>query len=117
MCLVCSSKFLTDLLRLPKWRRQPDSPPTAMLDAMGRFASQHVVEAVRLGWTAEDLFGLNPYAPATRYDGRGVATMLSEGERVVELTSDAIIIEKPSGAKVSFQRNNGAPSVPAWKLR
>ena len=28
-CLFCSSKFPADLLRLPKWRRQPDSPPTA----------------------------------------------------------------------------------------
>ena len=88
-----------------------------MLDAMKRFASQHAAEAIQLGWTVEDLFGLNPHAPATRYDGRGIATMLSEGERVVKISSDAIVIEKPSGAQVSFRRTNGAPSVAAWKLR
>jgi hypothetical protein len=89
---------------------------TTIVDAIRRFDSEHVVEAIRLGWTAEDLFGMNPYAPATRYDGRGVATMLSEGDRVVALSSDVIVIER-NGAKLSFRRNNGAPSVPAWKLR
>jgi hypothetical protein len=89
---------------------------TTIVDAIRRCDSQHVVEAIRLGWTVEDLFGMNPYAPATRYDGRGVATMLSEDDRVVALSSDAIVIER-NGAKLSFRRNNGAPSVPAWKLR
>jgi hypothetical protein len=90
---------------------------TTMVKAMWRFGNQHAMDALQLGWTVTDLFGLNPYAPATRVDGRGIATMLSEGERVVKISSDAIVIEKPSGAHLTFRPNNGAPSVPAWKLR
>jgi hypothetical protein len=90
---------------------------TTTVNGMRRFARQYAMEAISLGWTAADLFGLNSCAPAARYDGRGVATMLSEDERVVLISSDAIVIERPSGARLTFRRSNGAASPPAWQLR
>jgi hypothetical protein len=89
-----------------------------MVAAMERFADKHAAEAISLGWTTEDLFGLNPHAPATRYDGRGLAAFLSETDRIVSLSADAAVIESPSGSKLTFRRDrSGAPSVPAWKLK
>jgi hypothetical protein len=85
--------------------------------AMAAFAVVHGVAAIKLGWTAEDLFGLNPYAPATRYDGRGLASMLAPGDRVMMLTADAAVIERPTGSRTTFRRQaDGAPCVLAWKL-
>jgi hypothetical protein len=49
------------------------------LDAWG-------VQAARLGWTVDDLFGLDPGAPMSRYDRMGLLWML-KGYRVVALTS------------------------------
>jgi hypothetical protein len=52
----------------------------------GIFLDQRGREAERQGWTAEELFGLNPDAPMTRYDRMGLLWMLN-GERVVALTA------------------------------
>jgi hypothetical protein len=91
---------------------------SGIVKAMVRFAYQYAGEAVELGWTAEDLFGLNPYAPSTRYDGRGLATLLSESDRILSLSADAAVIEGPSGSKLTFPRDrSAAPSVPAWNLK
>jgi len=49
------------------------------LDAWGK-------EAARLGWTADDLFGLDPVGPMVRYDRMGLLWML-QGNDVVELTA------------------------------
>ena len=85
--------------------------------AMALFVDQHGTEAIKLGWTAEDLFGVNPRAPAARCDKRGLASLLREGDRVVMLTTDAAVIERPSGSRATFQRQaHGAQSVPAWNL-
>jgi len=84
---------------------------------MAAFADQYGAKAIQLGWTAEDLFGLNPYAPAARYDGRGLTSLLRKGDRVVMLTADAAVIERPSGSRTTFRRQaHGAQSVPAWNL-
>jgi hypothetical protein len=43
-------------------------------------------KAARLGWSAEDLFGLHPAAPMAQYDRMGLLWML-KGEHVVALTA------------------------------
>jgi len=84
---------------------------------MAAFADQYGAKAIQLGWTVEDLFGLNPYAPAARYDGQGLASLLRKGDRVVMLTADAAVIERPSGSRTTFRRQaDGAQSVVAWNL-
>jgi hypothetical protein len=52
----------------------------------GIFLDQWGREAERLGWMAEELFGLHPYTPMARYDQMGLIWML-KGERVVALTA------------------------------
>ena len=43
--------------------------------------------ALGLGWTVDDLFGLNPLAPLLRYDAMGLLWLL-RGRSVVALTSE-----------------------------
>jgi hypothetical protein len=94
-----------------------DTEWSDMVAAMAVFADQYGAQAIQLGWTAEELFGLNPYAPAARYDGRGLASLLGKGDRIVMLTADAAVIERPSGSRTTFRRRpDGAPSVLVWKL-
>jgi hypothetical protein len=50
------------------------------------FLDQWGREAERLGWRAEELFGLHPDAPMARYDRMGLIWML-RGETVVNITA------------------------------
>jgi hypothetical protein len=60
-------------------------------------------QADALGWSAEDLFGLDPVAPMTRYDTMGLIWSL-QGCPVVALTSDAATIQMPTGNHLRFYR-------------
>lgn len=44
-------------------------------------------DALRLGWTGNDLFGLHAFAPLTRYSDMGLVWVL-QGREVLELTED-----------------------------
>jgi len=61
-----------------RWQR-------ALADA-GSFFALWGDTAERLGWTADDLFGLHPTAPLSRMDHMGLVWLL-KGERVVRLTA------------------------------
>jgi hypothetical protein len=54
------------------------------VDDAGRFLDRWSGEAERLGWTAGDLFGLDPVKPMARYDNMGMVWML-KGEIVIAL--------------------------------
>lgn len=60
-------------------------------------------QAEALGWSAGELFGLDPVAPLSRYDIMGLVWML-DGQRVVALTADAAIIKTESGSFLKFYR-------------
>jgi len=57
-------------------------------------------EAERLGWRAEELFGLHPDAPTARYDRMGLLWIL-KGQRVVALTASKA---KLSGALTLYRK-------------
>ena len=61
----------------PRWRQ-------AIRDAE-RFLREWGETAERLGWTADDLFGLHPTVPLSRVDRMGLIWLV-KGERVAELT-------------------------------
>jgi len=58
------------------------------LDDAGRFLDAWGHQALALGWTDADLFGLDPVAPLARYDRLGLLWML-RGEAVTALTERA----------------------------
>jgi hypothetical protein len=78
-------------LSTDRWRLFLDDSP-AFLDQWGE-------QAAALGWTADDLFGLDSVAPLARYDRMGLLWML-KGERVVALTAAAARLS----AGLSFYR-------------
>jgi hypothetical protein len=56
------------------------------IDDAGLFFDAWGQKALLLGWSASDLFGLEPLAPMARYDCMGLLWLL-KGARVVSLTS------------------------------
>jgi hypothetical protein len=66
--------------------------------------------AHQLGWTALDLFGVHPIAPAARFDIMGLLPLL-HGGAVIALTEDAAAIRRPSNAILTYRRGDQAGAV------
>ena len=76
------------------------------------FIERHGAEAHRLGWTAEELFGVHPALGVIRVDRTG-ALMLSSAGRV--LAAGADVIRYVNG--LAFRRSFGSgASVPVWNF-
>lgn len=55
-------------------------------------------------WKLSDIFGCHKFAPEARYDVMGLLMLLNEGERIIEITRDAIRIQNKQGAVQSYSR-------------
>ena len=88
-----------------------DAAWQGMIDAAGRFLDQWGANAATLGWTAAELFGLDPHAPTRRLDRRGAAFFLVDAE-VLAVTADLITIRK--GGSVLKIPRRAALTAPAW---
>jgi hypothetical protein len=76
------------------------------------FIERHGAEEHRLGWTAEELFGVNPALGVIRVDRTG-ALMLSSAGRVLAVAAD--LIRYVNG--LAFRRTFGSGvSVPVWNF-
>jgi hypothetical protein len=73
------------------------------------------LEAIRLGWTGLDLFGVHPDAPAARYDAMGLVPLL-RGDAVVSMTSISAGIAPRSGGRLTYLRRPRVGSVLPWEL-
>lgn len=58
-----------------------------------------------LGWTAIDLFGVHPVAPATRFDVMGLIPVLN-GAAVLTLTANTATMRRPSSAVLTYRRRS-----------
>src|ERR1051325_7168570 len=76
---------------------------TAVYDAE-RFLRDWGEAAERLGWTADDLFGLHPTVPLSRVDCMG-ALWLVKGERVAEFTEATARLDRG----LAFYRRPASP--------
>jgi hypothetical protein len=69
----------------------PELVPADRLDLFAidaqRFVAAWGSQALALGWTVDDLFGLDPVAPLARYDRMGLCWLLKGRERVIALTA------------------------------
>ena len=83
----------------------------AVADAR-RFLAEWGEQAVALGWTTDDLFGLAPipdrpkpsFERLSRYDLTGLVSLL-RGRRVIALTEITAVIETASGT-LAYRRHN-----------
>jgi hypothetical protein len=81
-----------------------------------RFLAEWGAEAARLGWSAEDIFGVHPLAPEARYDVMGIVPLI-RGSEVVAITERRATIRTPGGGHMTYYRhrpNSGAVAV--WEL-
>lgn len=68
-------------------------------------------------WTAVELFGLHPLAPATHCPAWGLAWLLNTVGIVLDVTEDVVgMCRQPGGARMGFRRRPPAGAVPAWEL-
>ena len=72
------------------------------------FLRDWAARAHELGWTALNLFGVHPGKPWVRFDFIGLVPLLN-GAKVVALSEGQAVIEKPSGARLTFRRRVQAP--------
>jgi hypothetical protein len=81
------------------------------------FARQWLWQAIRLGWTPLELFGLHAVAPAARHDAKGVAWILEGGGRVLAMTEGTAAIMAPTGSMLTFYRRQAIDgAVLPWEL-
>jgi hypothetical protein len=81
-----------------------------------RFLAEWGAEAARLGWSAEDLFGVHPLAPEARYDVMGIVPLI-RGNEVVAISEQRATIRVSGGGLLTYYRyrpNSGA--VAMWEL-
>ncbi len=78
----------------------------SVVEGASIFAEQWAAKACALGWSAENVFGLDEIAPAARHDRKGVGWLLPDGKRVVSLDAAGADIETARGVKQRFYRRN-----------
>ena len=92
----------------PDWLA-PDRWAVMLSDAES-FLSRWGTVAHSLGWTAVDLFGVHPVAPAARFDVMGLFPLL-HGGAVIALTEDVATIRRSSNAILTYRRGDQAEAV------
>ena len=93
---------------LPRWRQ--------VINDGGLFLDQWAHQAAALGWTVLDVFGVNPAAPAVRYDGMGLVPLIGNS-RVVAISADSARLETRTGHTQTYSRRPRPDAVALWDLR
>ncbi len=83
------------------------------IDRAARFCDRWGAIAAAEGWTAGELFGLNPAAPFGRLDMRGAAFIGLDLD-VIDVTADAIVFQAANGAIQRLQRRPNL-AAPVWE--
>ena len=87
-----------------------------IVDDAGHFVDDWAQRAVNLGWTTEEVFGVDPDAPEACHVGRGLIPCL-DGRRVIELLPDlALTVPATGGSVVTLYRTKREGRVPVWDL-
>ena len=90
----------------------------AGVDWCWRLAHEDGEAAHQRGWTAAELFGLHPIAPASRYDAMGLAFLMRPRDRILDLGGEHALVLRSTGAMHRFTRaSHSAESRPAWLLQ
>jgi hypothetical protein len=89
---------------------------TALLSDAENFLSAWGRVASALGWTAHDLFGVHPTAPAARFDVMGLLPILN-GAAVLTLTDTTATMRRASGAMLAYRRSDQVGAILLSELR
>ena len=91
----------------PAWRR--------LIDDGGQFLDRWANEAARLGWSALDVFGVDPAAPSTTYEAMGLVPLIRGGD-VVAIGSDRATIRTQEGTLLTYLRRPRQAAIAVWDL-
>jgi len=87
-----------------------------LIDDGGKFLDRWGAEAARLGWSALDVFGAHPIAPAVRYDAAGLVLLIG-GSDVLAVTERSATIRRPSSENtLTYLRTPRQGAVALWML-
>ena len=108
---------VADLLAMPCPASCPAERWETLREDAYTFLRDHAAQAHALGWTGYDLFGVHPVKPWVRFDSMGLVPLLN-GARVAALSDIEAVIEKPSGAHMTFPRRGQVPDETClvWSL-
>jgi hypothetical protein len=87
-----------------------------LIDDGGKFLDRWGAEAAKLGWAAEDVFGVHPHAPGARYHAAGLVLLINGGEVVAIDVQSASIKVKGSGSVLIYLRKPRQGAVALWAL-
>ena len=93
---------------LPRWHQ--------IINDGGLFLDWWAHQAAAFGWTALDVFGVNPAAPLVRYDGMGLVPLI-QGCRVISIAADRAQIKTRNGHTQTYSRRPQLDAVALWQLR
>jgi hypothetical protein len=113
----------------PEWLRglatlDPNRPPADfggiwwrdLIRDAERFLPLWGRQAADLAWGTFDLFGVHRLAPAARFSSMGLL-LLVRGGRVAAITAESAVIERQSGARLTYTRRPPEPEcVAIWEL-
>lgn len=91
----------------PAWRR--------LIDDGGQFLDRWGNEAARLGWSAVDVFGVDPAAPSTTYEAMGLVPLIRGGD-IVAIGSDRATIRTQEGTLLTYLRRPRPAAIAVWDL-
>ncbi len=100
---------VADLLVMPPHQDWHENDWRTLQDDARRFLKEWAGQAHHLGWTALDLFGVHPTAPAARFDCMGLVPLL-RGRAVSALTKDSAAIKAASGGSLTFRKRTSPPA-------
>ena len=83
----------------------------------GKFLDHWGAEAARLGWSALDVFGVHPIAPAARFDAAGLVLLISSGEVLAINHMSATIKSRSSNSTLTYLRTPREGAVALWALQ
>jgi hypothetical protein len=87
-----------------------------LIDDGGVFLDRWSGEAVGLGWTVADVFGVDPTAPAARFDRMGLVPLI-RGGAVVAIDTNSATIQTRTGGTLRYRRANVAgEAAPLWEI-
>ena len=87
-----------------------------LIDDSGVFLDRWSGEAVGLGWTVADVFGVDPTAPAARFDRMGLVPLI-RGGAVVAIDANSATIQTRTGGTLRYRRANVAgEAAPLWEI-
>ncbi len=100
---------VADLLAMAQPASCPGAKWQTLREDAYRFLRDWAAQARELDWTALDQFGVHPEKPWVRFDCMGLVPLLN-GAKVVALSNTGAVIEKPSGARLTFRRRADVPN-------